>query len=543
MNKKSPDVIETPAPLSRRFALRGLGGATLALPILPSLLTPSEARAQAVLNQKNYIHFFTEHGSIRNSNMFPTDGAVAERTTVGGLEVRRRPLELSLANGTAVVSPVLSAPSDKFTAALMAKMNVIRGLDIPFGIAHYRGATLGNYAANNGDNSLSASVKSSSPRRTIDQVMAWAPEFYGSNPSVSQRSITACVADPYADAHLSYGYANPATGTGAITHVQGNLDSWALFARLFPSVGTTPTNRAPIVDRVLEQYKRLRNGSRRLSAADKSRLDDYMQRVSEVQRRLTSTAPTCQGISRPPINNVSLRNQAGFATNAAEHAHYYRLITDVVVLALQCGQTRIASLGLASGEHSFSSEISGPEWHDAVAHPAPDNDTAQRRIVAAKNLFFRDVLLDFVSKLDGISTGDGKTLLDKSMVVWMQEHGNMTHQTTSIPVITFGNADGALRSGNYCDYRNMVLTTRGFGNPGEEGKQYFGLVLNQFFGNVLQLMGIPRSAYQETNHNGYGLRPASTFALGDNNNNFRVGQVYPDAIWNAAGQMLPWLGA
>ncbi len=527
--------------LSRRFVLKGLGGAALAIPVLPSLLSATEARAQAAANQKRFVHFFTEHGSVWGANMFPGDGAVADRMTYATHEIRRSPLTAAVAGGVARLSPVLSAPSDRLTPALVAKMNVLRGLDIPFGIAHYRGATLGNYGANNADNPLSAEVRSIGQRRTVDQVLAWSPEFYGSAAGVTQRSVTVAVPDPYADAHLSYGYANPSAGTGAITNIQGNLDSWTLFGRLFPNAGTPTPTRAPIVDRVLEQYRQLRNGNRRLSTEDKQRLDDYIQRVSEIQRRLGTTSASCSDVTRPAVNNASLGNQPGFATNPAEHARYYRLLTDILVAALQCGRTRVAALGLVSGTHDFSSEVAGPAWHDDVAHPAQDDATAQRRMVDAQGAFFRDVLLDFVGKLDAVSMGDGKTLLDTSMVVWAHEHGSLTHQTTSIPVITFGKADGALRTGSYCDYRNLVRRPKLYGSPGELSNERYGLVMNQFHGNVLQLMGVPRAAYQEANHNGYGYRPRANMMLGDTNNTISTASAYPEAIWTAAGEMLPWL--
>jgi hypothetical protein len=374
-------------------------------------------------------------------------------------------------------------------------------------------------------------------------VLAWAPEFYGSATGISQRSVTVAVPDPYADAHLSYGYSNPASGSGSITPIQGTLDSWTVFARLFPSVGPTPNSRPPIIDRVLEQYKRLRNGNRRLSAADKVRLDDYIQRVSELQRKLTSSVTSCLDVTRPAENNTSLTSQAGFATNPAEHAHYYRLVTDVLVMALQCGRTRIASMGLVSGEHSFSSEVAGSVWHDAVAHPAQEDATAQRRMIAAQGNFFKDVFLNFAGKLDAVVMEDGKTLLDRSFVSWAQEHGSLTHQTTSVPLVTFGSADGAMRTGNSLDYRDLSRLPKLVGAGGEFAKERFGLVLNHYFGNVLTLMGVPRSAYQEANHDGFGYRPASNMALGDTNNTITSGVAYPDRVWSATSQMLPWLGA
>jgi hypothetical protein len=162
-------------------------------------------------------------------------------------------------------------------------------------------------------------------------------------------------------------------------------------------------------------------------------------------------------------------------------------------------------------------------------------------MVASKSYIFEHVVLDLVGKLEGISTGNGKTLLDRAMVVWASEHGNLTHQTTSVPIVTFGGANGALRTGNLCDYRNTALKLRNSNSPGEIANEYLGLTLNQFFGSTLQVMGVPRSQYQESDHNGYGCRPRAGIGLGDTINNLRVSDAYPEPVWAVAGEMLPWL--
>ena len=52
----------------------------------------------------------------------------------------------------------------------------------------------------------------------------------------------------------------------------------------------------------------------------------------------------------------------------------------------------------------------------------------------------------------------GGTLLDHSLVAWGQESGNVTHFAFSMPVITAGAAGGAIKTGSYCDYRNLEPT-------------------------------------------------------------------------------------
>ena len=44
----------------------------------------------------------------------------------------------SVSGGRASVCPALSGPEDQLTAALLAKMNVLRGLDIPATVVHGR---------------------------------------------------------------------------------------------------------------------------------------------------------------------------------------------------------------------------------------------------------------------------------------------------------------------------------------------------------------------------------------------------------------------
>ena len=77
---------------------------------------------------------------------------------------------------------MLRAPSSALTAALVAKMNVLCGLDVPFYIAHNTGLHLGNYARNDGNGGDGKAVQAF-PRPTIDQIMAWSPSFYRDLPA------------------------------------------------------------------------------------------------------------------------------------------------------------------------------------------------------------------------------------------------------------------------------------------------------------------------------------------------------------------------
>src|SRR5690348_7300000 len=129
--------------LNRRMWLRGAAGFLMAIPFLPSVATEKEARAAG--GAKRFIALGTQHGAVWSQRMVPPDATLTQKATYAGHEVRRGNLVLDVANGIAGLSPVLSADAGKLTQAIAQKMNVLRGLDVTFYLAHHRGGHLGNY--------------------------------------------------------------------------------------------------------------------------------------------------------------------------------------------------------------------------------------------------------------------------------------------------------------------------------------------------------------------------------------------------------------
>jgi hypothetical protein len=185
----------------------------------------------------------------------------------------------------------------------------------------------------------------------------------------------------------------------------------------------------------------------------------------------------------------------------------------------------------------------GEDWHNNVAHTAARNPQSQELIRQFNQRFFADVFLDLVSRLDGISDGAGGTLLDRSLVAWGQESGQVTHWGFSMPVVTAGSAGGALRTGSYCDYRNLSVRWGGDSGTGSEsGLIWTGLIYNQWLTTVLLAMGVPRAEWAETTHPGYGARvsyPADFFAYSPGRP--RTADVYSEAMWQRTGEILPFL--
>ena len=481
--------------ISRRHLLRGAAGFTLALPFLPSLLD-REAKAGPPPAGQNpfFVGFGTDHGGLWGANMFPSDASLTEKATYGGHEIRRGALALGDVSGKVGVCPVLSAASDKLTPALLAKMNVMRGLDIPFYVAHNTGGHLGNYARNDG-NGGDGKFVNDFPRITIDQVMAWSPSFYPDLSSVLLRSMT------IGGAHMCYGWSSPTTKSGTIDDVKADISSLALFNKIFVPPVDPSAQRAPVVDRVLEDYKRLRNGNRRLSASDKQRLDDHIDRLAELQRKL-SVSVSCGVIMPPSKDSVSLIVDSDYSINPSKQKEFYTLMNDVIVAAFVCGTSRIATIRADNIFAAYSGD-----WHQEIAHHAHRLPGDEQKVLAGANqFFFEEIFLDLARKLDDVDTGSGGTLLDSTLIAWSQESGAYTHENQSMPMVTAGSAAGYFKTGNYADYRNLGSVVDAGGYEGALEVTHAGLSHSQWLGSVLQAMGVPPSEFEQDGVGGYGYQ-------------------------------------
>jgi hypothetical protein len=456
--------------------------------------------------------------------MYPSDSTLTDTTMAanGHHMVRRGHLAASVSSGTASLSTVLSAPSNVLTPSVVSKTNVLRGLDITYDIAHHNnGASLGNMA----HNSSNPNPYTAGPRRSIDQVMAWSSAVYPNPAAVRVRSVVCTQNCP-----VSWSYSNPVTRTGSIDSVNNFVSSTSLFEDLFPNPTSSmpPAMRRPLVDAVRESYTRLRNGNRRLSAADRMRLDAHIARIDELERRLGATVVSCNTAPPRPVNNWPLRDT--FDGHPDQQVQYFRLFNDVLVAGLACGATKVVNI-VADGGYSILSTWPVDGWHEQIAHNLNFPGMQQDLMVDAQRRFFAGVIADLASRLDAIPEANGGTALDRALIVWLQEHSNIIHGNFSIPAITIGSADRYFSTGNYCDYRN---TGRIF-MPDVAGAERAapGLPYQQFWANCLQAMGVPHAEWAEPDHPGYSAR----FVHGDD---FEPTD-YPATLWATTGDTLPFL--
>jgi hypothetical protein len=477
-------------PLTRRQVLMGAAGVTLALPVLPSLFLKPAYGADPVFVRRPRLYWLsTHHGGAHENSMFPSEALLTEsRQLFSDHTVRSGALRATIEGASRRISQVLSAEASRLTERMLGRINVLRGVDVPFSLGHHEGGHLGNYADNEGLAGEAAQAKEN-PRPTIDQILAWSPAFYPDLVAIRERAM---VVGPDS---ISWNYSNPSARSGAIQNVRGVESSLELFNRVFLPAASADSSRRPVVDHVLESYTRLRNGNRRLSSADRQRLDDHMDRIGELQRKLGTGLPAaCARIAAPADDARS--HQENDPVDAARNA---QLFNEVIAAAFICGTSRIAVLGLGSDQRFVS--FAG-DWHNDVAHmwPAPEN---QALLVAAYQRIFESVFLDMAMRLD-VEEAPGVTYLDNSLLVWTQESGMSTHDPVSMPIVTCGSAAGYFKTGLSLDYRRAGHPDSRFDPQANDYFLYAGVTYNQFLATVLQAMGVPPSEFERWGHKGYG---------------------------------------
>ena len=279
-----------PIIISRRQVLRGAGGFTLGVPFLASLATPrGSLAAVATPMRKRFVAGFTGHGGLGPETVFWDQATPRKEMLFPGHTISAGDLAPRTEGGKVVVSNAIQIPQDILSERLLRKMNVYRALDIPFFTDHTTGCWLGNFART-GDPS---EFRGQDPRQTIDNVLGWSNTFYGSLDGIRERVVQ--MGTMNWENEFSWRYSNPSTRSGSLVAVRAQQDPGRVWDTLFrdftpPAPGmaapAAPPPAKPIVDLVIEDYRRLKQGNTRLSAQDKQRLDDHLDRLAELERKV-----------------------------------------------------------------------------------------------------------------------------------------------------------------------------------------------------------------------------------------------------------------
>ena len=206
----------------------------------------------------------------------------------------------------------------------------------------------------------------------------------------------------------------------------------------------TEDNKA-LLDLVLEDAHRLRG---RLGRDDQYKLDEYLDSVREVEKRLeffSKADPREWRPSTQPGEDIAAPKGA-----PGDHQEHVRLMLDLMVLAFWTDSTRLSTFMFAndvSGKN-FSKLVPGARGsHHEFSHH--QNKAEKYEPYSKINRWHSEQFAYFLNKLRAIKEGD-RTLLDNSMIQFGSSFsdGNR-HDPNNLPIILAGRAGGKLDTGRH----------------------------------------------------------------------------------------------
>ena len=504
--------------LNRRLFLRGAGGAMLALPWLPSLL-PRSARAQASAVPRRFIAIKTYNGTPvldwyprqapAGYQTHAVDGTVALSQALPEATGRHSNGEQYFGRGAPLSDFAGTGLSNIFGTQLnphLDMMLLFRGLDFMPGMNHNYGGYLGNFGLNTP--ATGGPVANSQINATMDYVMSRSANVYPTAPigprvlHVGSRNNTSS----YAPRNLN----DPlAVGTNNIEQAQAFTNPRTAFNTVFASVTPDPSPSPGVspqlVDRVIDDYRRVWSGNR-LSAADRQVLDRHITHLVELEQRVNVVVQNACQLPNPP---TTLDTGGEFNVNVADVTALFETFVDIIALAIACDVTRIITLDVTKMVINDSGDVFGMgdsenansagrgNWH-FQAHQWDDD--AKRWLGQGAAWVANSVVLRLLNRLREVQDEDGQSLLHHSLVMWSNEL-SFNHLNYSIPTVTWGQLGGYLNTGRYLDY---VDHDRPIRFRQHDGSVVEGVQFNRLLATVMQGMGMTPDEYERVPGQGFG---------------------------------------
>jgi len=201
-----------------------------------------------------------------------------------------------------------------------------------------------------------------------------------------------------------------------------------------------------ILDFVADQARSL---TRSLGPHDRSKLDEYLTSLRDVESRITQA----ENPHASPGPNVE--TPPGIPSGFQD---YIQLMFDMLLLAFQTDTTRIATF-LVAGEGSNRTfpEIGIAEGHHNLSHHMGNRDMMDK--IAQIDHFYLKQFARFLEKAQAIQDADGQPLLANTMIVYGSGNadGN-AHTHHNLPVILAGGGGGSLTPGRFVKFSSQPMT-------------------------------------------------------------------------------------
>lgn len=411
--------------LDRRTCIKGLG-ATLALPLLDSMGWAESARAAKPPVRLGFMYM--PHGVIMDQ-FWPRSPESFLKSPPPALESLRPVLDRCL-----MVKGISGVPISPFNGAPHA-LELSTWLTAKLPDANHR---------NKIDIGISA-----------DQIAANYVGGFTALPSLELATMPQTHKENQEG--LNEGYYSHCSFSSPTQALPAEINPRAVLNRLFgksavpgQTTRTDPLDRQ-MLDVVLGGARDLR---RRLPKSDQEKLDEYLDSVRSVERRIAAiehrqknaalekagvSTSQLQGTGTPPIE---IKIPEG-----DKRSEYMQVMCDLTVLAFQTDTTRVSTyIGSTPNGVSYP-ELGFKNVHHSVTHHNNEADPVSK--VAAITDFNISQFAYMVKKMASLREGDG-TLLDNCIMMWGSglEDGNR-HTRENLPFIVAGRGGGSLKTGRF----------------------------------------------------------------------------------------------
>jgi Protein of unknown function (DUF1552) len=400
----------TKAHLTRRTFLRG-AGVTLALPLLESMIPAATLLGQTVAKPRTRLGaIYFPHGAIMSQWTPAAEGAGFELTPI------LQPLK-PFHNQINIISDLRHA--NAYGSGATANHNRSAA-------AYLSGA----FAETGAQPSLGI---------TVDQIAA---QKIGQDTPLPSLELT--IEEPSLNCGdgLSCSYRDTISWQGAHAPLPMQNNPQVVFERLFGDGNTAEQRKErraqslSLLDSVVGEASSLQ---RKLPASDRTRLDQYLSDVREIERRVQKAGQQLSDDLPVPAAPT------GVPRDVEEHI---KLMYDLQVLAWQAEITRVSTFLMCKELSGSTYPKSGVrDAFHTLSHHSNVKENIER--FAVLNTYHVGLFGYFLEKLRATPDGDG-TLLDHSLVLYGSgmSDGNQ-HNHTDLPVVLAGGASGRLRGGRH----------------------------------------------------------------------------------------------
>jgi Protein of unknown function (DUF1552) len=415
--------------IPRRTFLRG-AGATLALPLLDAMTPALSAETKRP----------TRLGFIQVPNgIFDLHNEWTPKTTGSDWEMTR------------TLEPLASF-RDRMLVMSGLDSQQAAGLNFEVGGDHPRACTAwltGTHAKMTSGADLRAGI-------SVDQIAA---REFGKETQLASLEVGLESAEVVGSCESAYGcaYYNTISWRNENSPLPMENRPRAIFERLFGEAGTTdPEVRLAlrqednsIIDAINANVKRLRA---KLGGPDRNKIDQYLEAIRDVERRmqLAEKQDKQGGHELPQI--------AGIAGSPEVFSDYYKLMTDLMVLAWQTDMTRVITFQVG---HEMSSraypEVGFGDAHHPCTHHQGDPEKMEK--TTKINVFHTKMLAYYLDKLRSTADGDG-SLLDHSMLLYGAALSDANlHLYTNLPLLLVAGGVNGVKGGMHVKYPNRTPLT------------------------------------------------------------------------------------